>query len=67
MSEDVSTPVPDEPRQDPDNPGDETVEGGLGLSTSPHSGYEDEMEGAGVLEVPAEDLFPLDEDEEPEA
>jgi len=48
MSEDISTPVPDEPGQDPDAPLDEPTTDRLGLSDSPHSGYEEEMSEDGT-------------------
>lgn len=54
MSEDVSTPIPDEPGQDPDAVLDEPGRDGHGLSDSPHSGYEEEMAADGV-DVPAAD------------
>ncbi|GGB95676.1 hypothetical protein [Cellulomonas carbonis] len=62
MSEDVTVPIPDEPGQDPDasddlGSADGTTGGpgdGHGLSDSPHSGYEEEMEADGVG-VPAAD------------
>ncbi|WP_199425092.1 hypothetical protein [Actinotalea solisilvae] len=40
MSEDVSTPIPDEPGQDPDAPLAEPVTDGYGLSGTPDSGYD---------------------------
>jgi GMP synthase-like glutamine amidotransferase len=54
MSEDVSTPVPEQPGQDPESPLEEPRSDGVGLSGSPHSGYEEEMEADGV-EAPAQD------------
>ena len=40
MSEDVSTPIPDEPGQDPDAALQEPVTDGYGLSGTPDSGYD---------------------------
>lgn len=40
MSDDVSTPVPEQPGQDPDSPLAEPHGDGIGLSDSPHSGYD---------------------------
>ena len=55
MSEDdVSTPIPDEPGQDPDAALEEPARDGHGLSDSPHSGYEEERTADGVG-VPAAD------------
>ncbi|MDT0164390.1 hypothetical protein Q9R32_02325 [Actinotalea sp. AC32] len=54
MSEDVTVPIPDEPGQDPDAADDLGSTDGHGLSDSPHSGYEEEMEADGVG-VPAAD------------
>ncbi|WP_188037858.1 hypothetical protein [Actinotalea sp. JY-7885] len=40
MSEDVSTPIPDEPGQDPDAPVQDPVNDGYGFSDSPTSGFD---------------------------
>ncbi len=40
MSEDVSTPIPDEPGQDPDSPVQDEVTDGYGFSDTPDSGYD---------------------------
>lgn len=53
MTEDVTTPIPDEPGQDPRSVEDPLPDG-HGLSDSPHSGYEAEMEADGVG-IPADD------------
>lgn len=45
MSEDVSTPVPDQPGQDPEAPQQTPVTDGYGFSDSPDAGYDLGHEG----------------------
>lgn len=56
MSEDVSTPIPEQPGQDPASPVDDPVNDGYGFSDSPDSGYdlgaEDPAEGSSRETVP---------------
>ena len=40
MSEDISTPIPDQPGQDPDSAEDVPFTDGYGFSNSPDSGYD---------------------------
>lgn len=56
MTEDISTPIPEEPGQDPESPVQDPVNDGYGFSDSPHSGYdlgeEDPAEGSSRETVP---------------